>query len=67
MILPEETGLLVPVKDASALKEGLSLLLREEELCRRLGKAARRKVETEFGIEENMRTLLGIYEKVLGG
>lgn len=67
MILPEETGLLVPVKDASALEEGLSLLLREEELCRRLGKAARRKVETEFGIEENMRTLLGIYEKVLGG
>lgn len=67
MILPEETGLLVPVKDTSALEAGLFRLLREEELCKRLGKAARKKAEAEFGIEENMRTLLGIYEKVLGG
>lgn len=67
MILTEETGLLVPVKDAFALQEGLSRLLREKELCKRLGEAARMKAEAEFGIEENMRTLLGIYEKVLGG
>lgn len=67
MILPEETGILVPVKDASALREGLLRLLRDKELCKRLGGAARRKAEAEFGIEENMRTLLGIYEKVLGG
>ncbi len=67
MILPEETGILVPVKDALALREGLSRLLREEALCRRLGEAARRKAEAEFGIEENMRTLLGIYKKVLDG
>lgn len=67
MILQGKTGLLVPAKDASALGDGLSLLLREEELCRRLGKAARRKAEAEFGIEENMRKLLGIYEKVLDG
>lgn len=67
MILPEMTGLLVPVKDASALREGLLRLLQEDELCRRLGQAARRKAEEEFGIEENMRTLLRIYEKVLGG
>lgn len=67
MILQEETGLLVPVKDASALREGISRLLRDEDLCKRLGDAARKKVEAAFGIEENMRTLLGIYEKVLGG
>lgn len=67
MILQGKTGLLVPAKDASALGKGLSLLLREEELCRRLGAAARQKAEAEFGIEENMRTLLGIYEKVLNG
>lgn len=66
MILPEETGLLVPVQDASALQEGLIRLLEDESLCRRLGDAARSKVAAEFGIEENMNTLLGIYEKVLG-
>ncbi len=67
MIQPQETGLLVPVKDAAALELGLERLLREEELCRRLGMAARKKVEDKFGLEENMRTLLDIYEKVLGG
>lgn len=67
MILPEKTGILVPVKDASALRESLARLLRDKELCRKFGNAARKKAETEFGIEENMRTLLGIYEKVLGG
>lgn len=67
MILQERTGLLVPVKDASALREGLARLLREEELCRKLGQEARRKAEAEFGIEENMQTLLRVYKKVLGG
>lgn len=67
MIRQEETGLLVPVKDAAALQAGLLRLLDDEALCRRLGCAAREKVTAEFGIEENMQTLLGIYEKVLGG
>lgn len=66
MIRPEETGLLVPVKDAPALQKGLERLLEDEELCGRLGSAARKKVAAEFGIEQNMETLLGIYEKVLG-
>lgn len=67
MIRPEETGLLVPVKDQAALQEGLLRLLEDKELCRRMGLAARRKAEAEFGMEENMKKLLDIYEKVLGG
>lgn len=67
MIQQEETGLLVPVRDAEALQAGLIRMLMDEDLCRRLGGAARGKVAAEFGIEENMKTLLGIYEKVLGG
>ncbi len=65
MILPEETGLLVPVKDAPALQAGLERLLEDEDLCRKLGNAARAKAAAEFGIEQNMETLLAIYEKVL--
>lgn len=67
MIRPEETGLLVPIKDAAALQAALQRLLEEENLCRRLGERARQKVTTEFGMAQNMETLLGIYEKVLGG
>ena len=65
MIRPEETGLLVPIKDAQALQAGLERLLEDTDLCKRLGDAARRKVTAEFGIEQNMETLLEIYEKVL--
>lgn len=66
MIRQEETGLLVPPKDAEALAEGLLKLLQDDELCQRLGDGARNKVEKEFGIEENMRKLIGIYESLLG-
>lgn len=65
MIRPEETGLLVSIKDAQALQAGLERLLEDTDLCKRLGDAARRKVTAEFGIEQNMETLLEIYEKVL--
>lgn len=64
MIRQEETGLLVPPKDAEALHEGLLLLLQDDDLCRKFGNAARNKVEKEFGIEENMRKLVGIYEEI---
>ncbi len=65
MIRQEETGLLVPPKDAEALGDGLLRLLQDDELCRRLGSAARNKVEKEFGIEENMRQLIAVYDKLL--
>lgn len=62
MIRQEETGLLVPPKDAEALLAAILRLLTEDELCRRLGSTARNKVEREFGIEENMRRLIEIYQ-----
>lgn len=65
MIEQEQTGLLVPPKDEEALQAGLLRLLQDEALCRRLGSAARAKAEREFGIGENMRRLMGIYEAVL--
>lgn len=65
MIRQEETGLLVPPKDAIALRQGILRLLEDDALCRKLGNAARQKVESEFGIEENMRKLIGIYEEII--
>lgn len=65
MIQQEETGLLVTPKSAESLGDGLLRLLQDDELCRRLGNAARNKVEREFGIEENMRKLIAIYEALV--
>jgi glycosyltransferase involved in cell wall biosynthesis len=47
-IEPEREGLLVPVGDEAALTEALSRTLGDEALRRRLGSAARARVEREF-------------------
>ena len=62
LIIHEETGFLTPPRDAQALTENLCRLLDDPELCRTFGERARRKVKTEFSIEDNCRKLLNIYE-----
>ncbi len=66
MISHQKSGLLVKPKDAEALKEALLAALEDPALCRRLGEQARETVEKEFSMEENMRRLLQIYERVAG-
>lgn len=61
MIAEGETGIFAMPKDRQTLKEGLLKLLAAPELCRVLGANARRKAETEFSMERNIRQLLGIY------
>ncbi len=67
MIAEGETGLLVTPRDVDALAGGLTRLLADPALCRRLGENARRKAEAEYSIEQNMERLLAIYESVSRG
>jgi rhamnosyl/mannosyltransferase len=62
----QETGLLVPPGDAEALAAALGRLLDDENLRVRLGAAAKRRAETEFSAEQMVRSVLGVYEEVLG-
>ena len=64
MIIEGDTGLFAVPKDAKTLEEGLLKLLADPELCRMLGENARRKVETEFSIDNNIKQLLAIYESI---
>lgn len=51
-------GLLVPVKDADALRLAITLLLQQPALARQFGQAARRKVVREFAVAlVNARTV----------
>ena len=65
MIIEGETGLFAMPKDAQSLKENLIRLLDDFTLCKKLGENARKKVEAEFSIDNNMRKLISIYKDVL--
>ena len=65
MITDRQTGLLIPPGDAKALESSLLTMLTDTELCRQLGENARRKVEKDFSIEDNIKKLLDIYEKMV--
>ncbi len=53
----EQSGLLVPSRDAQALAEALERLYLNPTLCQRLGQAGREKVLREFDLYSNAGTL----------
>ncbi len=54
LVVPEETGLLVPPGDADAMARAFVRLLRDEALARRLGEASRRRIEERFTLERTV-------------
>lgn len=64
VVVDGETGLVVPAGDAEALAHALIRLLSDLDLRRRLGAAARRRMETEFGIAAVARQLSNLYGRL---
>ena len=60
-----ETGFNVPASDAPALASALNRLLTDEPLRQRLGAAARRRYETEFGAAQMTHRTLDLYKRLL--
>ncbi|MFQ5851941.1 MAG: glycosyltransferase family 4 protein [Candidatus Binatia bacterium] len=60
-----QTGLLVSPGDSTALGEALLNLLRDESLRRRMGDAARRRVEQHFDQRRLVKEVERVYEQVL--
>jgi glycosyltransferase involved in cell wall biosynthesis len=60
-----ETGLLVPPRDAAALRQAVKRLLRDPELRERLGNSARGRARERFGWESVIERTLEIYRSVL--
>lgn len=59
-----EDGVLVPAGDCTALAEGMKRLMRDEELRRRMGQAARRNV-ARFRMENVMEQWAALYKRML--
>jgi len=58
------TGILVPAADPYALAEGIIQLLRDPELCWRMGQAGREKVLASFTVERVVTEMLDLYTTV---
>jgi len=66
-ILPNVTGLLVPVRDVKALAEAFKKLLESRSLCAELGEGGRRLAESKFDISSVISTHLELYKVLVLG
>ncbi len=66
LIVENENGMIVPPKDARALADAVTYLLRDEERRRRYGAAARRHIIENLRIETTVEKTIQVYRDVLG-
>jgi glycosyltransferase involved in cell wall biosynthesis len=67
LVADGETGLLVPPRDAGALREAVLRLLADPELRVRLGRAARERARERLGWDAVIERTLEAYRAALGG
>ncbi|MCC7009107.1 MAG: glycosyltransferase family 4 protein [Acidobacteria bacterium] len=65
MIVPGETGLLVPPRDADALAAAIGALVRDPDRARALGRAGQRRARTAFSPEAHAARVAAIYDAAL--
>ena len=66
VVTHEADGLIVPIKDATALANAIERLHLNKDLAHRLGQAARRRAINEFDENIVIQKTLAIYEELLG-
>lgn len=64
MVEDGKTGILVPERRVDALADALITLLRDADLREQYGRAAREKMEREFNLNDRVRALELIYDRV---
>ena len=65
VIVPGETGLIVPCRDASAIAQSLLLLLNQPDRRLQMGRAARTRIESHFDLRETVSSYTRLYSEVM--
>jgi len=67
VVKPEETGILVPAKDAQALQQALERLIRDKNLASALGQRARKYALENLNEEMVCKRIIDCYAELLSG
>jgi glycosyltransferase involved in cell wall biosynthesis len=65
VVAHDETGLLVPPRDAEALADALATLLQDEDRARGYGAAGYERVHRQFSVDHMVRNTVAEYEQLL--
>jgi glycosyltransferase involved in cell wall biosynthesis len=65
-VIHDETGFVVPPRSPKAIGDAIVTLARDPELRKRLGTAARKRVEAECSIDKCVKAHVDLYEEMLG-
>jgi glycosyltransferase involved in cell wall biosynthesis len=65
IVVDGETGNLVPAKDAKRLAEAILFLLKDAELCRRMGEAGKKRADSRFSAYTMVRRIGRLYQELL--
>jgi len=66
-VVPDRTGVVVPIKSPGALAEGILRLARDPGLARRLARKGRQRVLAHFTADDMTERTLAVYRDVLAG
>ena len=66
LVIDGECGLVVPVRDSLAIRDAVTTLFDDSALRKRLGQAARDRIDTHFRIETTIKETLSVYRDVAG-
>ncbi|MCZ6786716.1 MAG: glycosyltransferase, partial [Planctomycetota bacterium] len=67
VVIDGETGVLAPERDVGALAAGLERLVARSDDWKRLGEAARRRMDAEFDVRSQAARLAALYRELVSG
>lgn len=67
MVINNESGLIVPTKNASAIKEALLFLYLNRDKCREYGKNAREHIIRNFNFHDTVKIVMKMYDELSAG
>jgi glycosyltransferase involved in cell wall biosynthesis len=65
IVVHNETGLLVPMGDASAMADAICQILEAPTLAKKMGELGRRRVCEHFTVERSAAKAQGLYDRLL--